>query len=109
MENTGPEHIMQVRLGFWGSKALLSAVEIGVFTELAKQPEDLATLQGRLGIHPRAGRDFFDSLVALGFLLRVDGKYTNTPATNSFLDRHKPSYIGGMLEMANQRLYDYRR
>jgi len=107
MENTGREHIMQVGLGFWSSKALLSAVEIGVFTELSKQPEDLATLQGRLGIHPRAGRDFFDTLVALGFLRRVDGKYANTPATDLFLDKHKPAYIGGMLEMANQRLYQH--
>jgi len=106
-ENADPssEHIMQVGLGFWASKTLLSAVEIEVFTELAKRAEDLATLQSRLGIHPRAGRDFFDTLVALGFLRRVDGKYANTPATDLYLDKHKPTYIGGMLEMANQRLY----
>ena len=103
----GPDHILQVGLGFWASKTLLSAVEIGVFTELAKQAEDLDTLQGRLGIHPRAGRDFFDTLVALGFLRRVDGKYANTPETDLFLDKHKPTYIGGMLEMANQRLYEH--
>jgi hypothetical protein len=105
--NAGPDHILQVGLGFWASKTLLSAVEIGVFTELAKQAEDLDTLQGRLGIHPRAGRDFFDTLVALGFLRRVDGKYSNTPETDLFLDKHKPTYIGGMLEMANQRLYEH--
>jgi hypothetical protein len=108
-ENTvpSPEHIMQVGLGFWASKALMSAVEMGVFTELAKRAEDLETLQGRLGIHPRAGRDFFDTLVALGFLQRLDGKYANTPATDLFLDKHKPSYMGGILEMANQRLYEH--
>jgi 2-polyprenyl-3-methyl-5-hydroxy-6-metoxy-1,4-benzoquinol methylase len=102
-----PEHIMQVGLGFWASKTLLSAVEMEVFTELAKRAEDLATLQGRLGIHPRAARDFFDSLVALGFLHRREGKYANTPATDLYLDKHKPTYIGGMLEMANQRLYGH--
>lgn len=100
-----PEHILQVGLGFWASKTLLSAVEMGVFTELAKGAEDLPTLQGRLGLHPRSARDFFDTLVALGFLSRVDGKYANTPPTDLYLDKHKPSYIGGMLEMANQRLY----
>jgi 2-polyprenyl-3-methyl-5-hydroxy-6-metoxy-1,4-benzoquinol methylase len=103
----GPEHIMQVGLGFWASKTLLSAVEMEVFTELAKRPEDLATLQGRLGIHPRSARDFFDTLVALGFLRRVDGRYANTPASDTYLDKHKPTYIGGMLEMANQRLYEH--
>jgi O-methyltransferase domain/Dimerisation domain len=102
-----PEHILQVGLGFWASKTLLSAVEMGVFTELANRAEDLPTLQGRLGLHPRSARDFFDTLVALGFLSRLDGKYANTPATDSYLDKHKPSYIGGMLEMANQRLYQH--
>jgi 2-polyprenyl-3-methyl-5-hydroxy-6-metoxy-1,4-benzoquinol methylase len=102
-----PEHILQVGLGFWASKTLLSAVEMGVFTELAKRPEDSTALRDRLGIHPRAAHDFFDALVALGFLRRVDGKYANSPAADLYLDRHKPSYIGGMLEMANQRLYDH--
>ena len=102
-----PEHIMQIGLGFWASKTLLSAVEMGVFTELAKQPEDLETLQGRLGLHRRSARDFFDTLTALGFLRRENGKYSNTPATDVFLDKHKPTYIGGILEMANQRNYGH--
>lgn len=49
-------------------------MEIGVFTELARRPEDLETLQGRLGLQPRSGRDFLNALVALGFLQRLDGK-----------------------------------
>jgi hypothetical protein len=102
-----PEHIMKVGLGFWASKTLLSAVEMGVFTELARKPEDLETLRGRLGLHPRAAEDFFDALTALGFLCRSGGKYANTPATDFYLDRHKSSYIGGILEMANQRLYGH--
>jgi hypothetical protein len=100
-----PDHILQTGLAFWASKTLLSAVEMEVFTELAKSPQDLDTLTGRLGLHPRASRDFLDALVALGFLERNDGVYANTPSTHLFLDKHKPSYIGGMLEMANRRLY----
>jgi hypothetical protein len=102
-----PEHILQTGLGFWASKALLSAVEMEVFTELTKHPEDLETLTGRLGLHPRSAEDFFDALVALGFLERNDGVYSNTPSTELFLDKKKPTYIGGMLEMANQRLYGH--
>src|SRR5215469_2658537 len=107
MNELNPDHILQTGLAFWPSKALLSAVEMEVFTELAKRPEDLETLQGRLGLHPRAARDFFDTLVALKFLERRDGKYHNTPSTDFFLDKRKPSYIGGILEMANRRLYTY--
>ena len=102
-----PDHILQTGTAFWASKTLLSAVEMEVFTELAKHPEDLDTLTGRLGLHPRSSRDFLDTLVALGFLERQDGVYSNTQETDLFLDKRKPSYIGGMLEMANQRLYPH--
>ena len=102
-----PDHILQVGLGFWASKTLLSAVELDVFTELAKHPADLETLQGRLGLHQRSARDFFDALVALKFLERRNGRYYNTPSTDFFLDKRKPSYIGGILEMANRRLYPF--
>jgi hypothetical protein len=42
----------------------LSAVEIGLFTELAAGPLDAAAIGERLGIHPRARLDFLDTLVA---------------------------------------------
>jgi len=102
-----PERILQTGLAFWPSKTLLSAIEIGVFTELARGPEAFDALSGRLGLHPRSARDFLDTLVALGFLERHGDRYGNTPETDLFLDRHKPSYIGGMLEMANHRLYPF--
>jgi hypothetical protein len=102
-----PDRILQLGLGFWGPKTLLSAVELGVFTELAKGPANLATLTTRLGLHPRSARDFLDALVALGMLERTGGQYANTPETDFFLDRAMPSYMGGMLEMTNARLYAF--
>jgi hypothetical protein len=105
MTEPNPGRILQVGLGFWAAKTLLSAVEMGLFTELAQQPQSLETLQKRLDLHPRSARDFLDALVALEFLHRQDGNYANTESTDLFLDKRKPSYIGGMLEMANHRLY----
>ena len=104
-EAVSPEHILKTGLAFWASKTLLSAVEMGLFTELAKKPGRADDLQARLGLHPRSSRDFFDALVSLGFLQRTDGIYSNTPSTDVFLDGEKPSYVGGILEMANQRLF----
>src|SRR5260370_19512087 len=106
-EHPTPESILQVGLGFWPSKVLLSAVEMELFTDLARGPQSLESIQGRMGLHARAARDFLDSLVSLGFLQRTEGQYSNTAATDLFLDKHKPSYIGGILEMANQRLYGH--
>jgi hypothetical protein len=101
------DHILQIGLGFAASKTLLSAVELGVFTELAKAPCDADTLAKSLGLHPRSARDFFDTLVSLKLLERNDGIYSNTVAAARYLDRNTPSYAGGILEMANQRLYGF--
>lgn len=102
-----PERILQTGLAFWPSKTLLSAIEIGVFSELAHGPQTHDSLAGRLGLHPRSSRDFLDTLVALGFLVRTGDQYSNAPETDLFLDRKKPSYVGGVLEMANHRLYPF--
>jgi hypothetical protein len=98
---------MQLGMAFWGSKALLSAVELGVFTELARGPKSGEDLRKTFGLHERSARDFFDALVALGMLQRTGGAYSNTPETDLFLDRAKPTYVGGLLEMANARLYPF--
>lgn len=102
-----PDRLMNLGMGFWGSKVLLTAVELGLFTELANDPLGAEALAGRLKLHPRGARDFFDALVALGMLERNDGLYRNAPETDLYLDRTKPSYLGGMLEMANARLYPF--
>lgn len=102
-----PEGIMQLGLGFWGSKTLLSAIELGLFTELAKGPLSASELTARLKLHGRSARDFFDALVSLGMVQRDGDLYLNTSATDMFLDRNKLSYLGGMLEMANERLYPF--
>jgi len=104
-ENPTPEKIMQLGMAFWGSKTLMSAVELEVFTVLGQNPLDAEGLRERLGLHSRSARDFFDALVSMGMLDRKDGRYTNTPETDLFLDKTKPSYIGGFLEMAASRLY----
>jgi hypothetical protein len=102
-----PEGILQLGLGFWGSKTLLSAVELGVFTVLAEGPRTAKSVRADLGLQPRGVDDFLDALVSLGMLQRTQDEYANTAATDLFLNRAKPSYIGGILEMANARLYPF--
>jgi hypothetical protein len=106
-EQPTPDAIMQLGLAFWGSKALLSAVELDVFSTLARGPLPTETLTAKLGLQARGTADWLDALVSLGMLERTGGEYANTAATGLFLDRAKPSYIGGMLEMANARLYPF--
>jgi len=106
-----PSHIMQIGMGFWGSRTLLSAVELELFTHLGSDKLTGEEIQARLDLHPRAIPDFTDALVALNLLERDgDGpgaRYGNTNETAVFLDKNSPQYMGGILEMAGSRLYQY--
>jgi hypothetical protein len=104
---SGPtsENILKVALGFWASKTLLTAAELGVFNALAHGPLDAETLRKRVGVHIRGARDFFDALVAMRFLERHAGRYSNTAESDAFLVEGKPAYLGAGLKMLNRRLY----
>jgi hypothetical protein len=106
-----PSGILQTAFSFWSSKVLLTAVEFGVFTKLGARQLTGAELGAEVGLHPRAIADFFDALVAMGFLGREgDGagsRYFNTPEGLLFLDETSPRYVGGILVMLNARLFKF--
>ncbi len=107
-----PANIMQTGMAFFASKTLLSAVKLGVFTALGGNKKlSGKEIQKQLGLHDRGVYDFLDGLTAMGFLTRTGlletAQYSNTAETELFLDKNKPSYIGGILEMANDRLYRF--
>ncbi|NJB85642.1 putative O-methyltransferase YrrM [Lewinella marina] len=106
-----PDRILQTGFGFWAAKVLLSAVELDLFSYLSKGPQKAASIQKTLGLHSRSLYDFLDALVALGFLQRKgtgeDAQYANAPDVDHYLVRGTPGYIGGMLQMANNRLYPF--
>lgn len=118
MENTAhqpsPANILQIGSGFWASKILLTAVEFQLFTRIAKQGSMTANeIKSTLALNctDRHLYDFLDALVCFGFLQREGlletARYANSIDTDTFLDKAKPSYIGGMLEMLNHRLYGF--
>jgi hypothetical protein len=106
-----PTPILQTGFGFWNSKVLLTAVELGVFTKLGSRRLTGVELGAELQLHSRANPDFFDALVAMKFLGRDgDGpsaKYFNTPEGALFLDEKSPRYIGGVMVMLNARLFKF--
>src|SRR5215212_4296329 len=106
-----PSHILQVGMGFWPSKTVLSAVELELFTQLGAEAMTGEEIGARLGLHERGVYDFLDTLVALRFLDRngdgAEARYRNTTETAAFLDKRSPAYVGGILEMSNARLYRF--
>ncbi len=101
------DQIEQVAFGFMASKVLFSAIEFGLFTELAKGPLEAPEIQKRCGLHPRSVRDFLDALVTLGMLERQGAIYSNSPETDFYLDRAKPTYIGNLFQLWNARVYGF--
>ena len=106
-EQRSPEKILQTGLAFWASKTLLSAIEMGVFTELARGPEQFEYPQRAARPAPSLGAGLPRHAGGARLPQRNGDRYANTPETELFLDRNKPSYVGGMLEMANHRLYPF--
>lgn len=111
MSDLTPSHILQIGMGFFASKTLLSAIELKLFTALARGPMTMAEIAKSLSLNERAVPDFPDALVALGLLDRAgngpEARYSNTPEGAVFLDANSPAYVGGILEMANARLYRF--
>lgn len=114
LQQTQPDSakIMQVGMGFWTSKALLAAVHLKLFTLLAdgkKMNAEGIKKALHLKTITRHVSDWLDVLTILGFLSRqglfMEAIYTNNTDAEVFLDKNKPGYIGGVLEMANNRLY----
>ena len=97
--------------GFWKSKTLLTAVNLEIFTKLGADKFSADEIKAELSLHGRGIYDFLDSMVSLGFLKREGilekARYSNTEETKAFLDKNSPQYIGGILEMLNDRLYKF--
>jgi Dimerisation domain len=93
--------------GFWVSKTLMTAVELGVFTKISGYQNDnntksitLTEFQNMIGIEEsRPAEAFTTALVSLGLLkvnMNNNGEKTfaNSEISSMFLDKSKSKYIG---------------
>jgi len=101
----GYSKIIEIGFAFWKSQALMAAVGLGIFSALAKGPMRDDALRKTLGVHGRGFRDLLSALVSLEMLEETADGYANTKISDYYLDGAKPTYIGGLLELASDRLY----
>lgn len=106
----GATPLLRLGTAFCDAQALLSAVEVGVFTQLAHGPATAAQLAEALDLHPRPLPDLLDALVALGVLDRIadapgPAAYANGPAADAYLVPSRRTYIGGFLRLNQRMLY----
>jgi hypothetical protein len=101
-----PDRLFDMGSAYRRAKVLLSAVELDIFSTLAKGPLDADALTRSIGLDHRGAHDFLDALVALDLLLRGDdGRYGNAPDCAIYLDRESPDFIGGIFAQYNSREY----
>ena len=116
--NISPSPIMQMATGFWVSKTLMTAVELGVFTKISahqghanSKSMTLREFQNIIGIaESRPAEAFTTALVSLGLLKVIKNKngekaFANSEISSMYLDKSKSTYIGDVIAMFDERLY----
>jgi predicted O-methyltransferase YrrM len=90
---------------------LLSAVGLGLYTELARRPMTAGGIAQHFALVERPATDFLDALVSLDLLARdgdgTDALYRNTAETARFLDEASPDYVGGILTLWENRNFAF--
>jgi len=96
-----PDDVVEMIRGFWPSRAVLTALELDVFTAI----DNGATTQqvaGKIECAVRATEMLLNALVALKLLQKQDGVYTHTPVSARFFVEGAPdSARQGQLHIAN--------
>jgi SAM-dependent methyltransferase len=109
-KSTGPEvgtpaDILRLGHGFRDAQALLTAVELDLFSVLGDGPLTEAEVRTRLRLAGPGMSEWLRLLVALGLLERADGRYRNAPGAGRYLVRDRGDYLGGFLLGAKFALY----
>lgn len=107
---SGLRKVIDTGFAFQQAKVLLAALEFDLFTELEKGSMTGRQIMDSLGLHPRGLWDFLDCLLCMGFLKRdgvgEDALYSNSEESSKYLNRKSSYYAGGLLELADSRLYE---
>jgi SAM-dependent methyltransferase len=106
-KHDGPGRILEFAFAFRQARALMSAVELDLFTVLSEGPLESGALARRLNIKPRGARDFFDVLAAHELIHRDQhGCYRNAADCDRYLNRLSPDYLGDLVDHLNTRMYE---
>jgi hypothetical protein len=104
-DTSTPAGILRLGNLFCDAKAVLTAVELGLFTTLHNSPLTEEEIRTILELHGRGLSDWLNLLVALGLLDNPDGRYTNAPGADRYLVQGGQTYIGGFLLRSSRNLY----
>ncbi len=100
-----PVPILQVATGFWASQALLTAVDLRVFTILFGGPKTAAEVALETGADPAGIEALLDANCALGFVHRNGDRYRNDESSNAYLVEGSPGSYVELVRFMKDPLY----
>ncbi len=100
-----PGGVLDLIEAFRRSKVMFAAVALGIFDRLGESLEDATTLATRLGADRHALERLLNACVALGFLNKMGGVYSNQPVAETYLRRSSPQTLTGYILYSNNALY----
>ena len=98
MADVSPDLFIDAVLAYQQTAAIKAAVELDLFSKVAKGTNTAEALAERTGAAVRGIRILCDYLTVRGHLEKRGDEYRLTPSTAAFLDRSSQSWIGGIVE-----------
>ncbi len=86
--------LQRISKAFWESAALMSAVELKVFTAIANGSNSIEAVAGTVGIEPVNAERLLTVLTAMTLLERDGDSFSNAADVERFLVEGKPTYAG---------------
>lgn len=95
------DNISEIAYAFQESRILLTAFELGIFTELGDLKRSSGDVSKALGTNPRATDRLMNALCAIGFLQKDGGLFSNAPHSASLLVAGKDDFMSGLMHTVN--------
>jgi ubiquinone/menaquinone biosynthesis C-methylase UbiE len=99
-----PADLMQMGMSFMTGRVLSAAVQLNMFSHIASGHQTAKAVAAAAGTSERGTRMLLDALTGLELLTKSGDHYRLTPASEKYLVRQSPDYVGAILE--NDSLWD---
>jgi 2-polyprenyl-3-methyl-5-hydroxy-6-metoxy-1,4-benzoquinol methylase len=102
-----PTRIFETLCAFQQTEALKGAIELDIFSHIADNAASAAEIAQRAKTSERGMRILCDYITLQGFLIKTDGRYSNSPTAQVFLNKRSPAYIGSIANfLAHPRIME---
>jgi len=98
MSDISPDLFMDAVLAYQQTAAIKAALELDLFSEIAKGNATAESLAQTTGAAVRGTRILCDYLTVRDHLEQLGDQFRLTPSTGAFLDRSVPSWMGSVVE-----------